>query len=296
MVGRNLCQNLKTLYEIYTPNSQELDLMQKNDCSDYIGTVNPDLIIHAAGYVGGIQENLLRPDHFLYENMIMGFNLIKSAYECGVASFINLGSTCMYPKDIDSQLTEDMILSGRLEPTNEGYALAKIATAKFCQYINNKEKSFNYKTIIPCNLYGPYDKFDPARSHLIPSIIHKLHMAKIRKDDSVLIWGSGTARREFMHVDDLVSFIKMAITGLDRMPELVNVGLGIDYSVYDYYEFAKEIIGFNGIFKFDYTKPEGMKMKLSSTYRAQEFGWTPNIDIHNGISKTYEFYKGVINE
>ena len=218
----------------------------------------------------------------------MGKNLIDAAHKIKIPILINLGSSCMYPKDRNHELQEDDILTGSLEPTNEGYALAKISVAKMCEFLA-KEKEVFYKTIIPCNLYGKWDKFDPDKSHMVPSVIRKLHLAKL-KNEKAVIWGDGTARREFMYAKDLADFISLAIIKYDKLDSYTNVGLGYDYSINEYYTKAAEVIGFDKGFEYDLTKPTGMKKKLCSVKKQTELGWKPKYDLKLGLEETYNFF------
>jgi GDP-L-fucose synthase len=200
MVGRNIIDHIEAKnYEILSPKSSDLNLLNYNDTKNYITSNKPDIIIHTAGVVGGIEANINNPVKFLVENTQMGINILTVSKEMKIKTFINLSSSCMYPKDSNNPLSEEQILSGELEPTNEGYALAKICTTKLCEYINREDNSFSYKTIIPCNLYGKYDNFDNNSSHMIPAVIKKIHEAKKNNLQFVNIWGDGLARREFMY-------------------------------------------------------------------------------------------------
>ena len=289
MVGRNLCEHLKNLnYFVLSPTRNELDLMNLSQIQLYLKTNKPDCVVHCAGLVGGIQANISKPFSFLYINCQIGLNLINSCIEFGIPKLINLGSSCMYPKDSEIALKEDMILSGYLEPTNEGYAIAKIATAKLCEFADI-QYGINYKTIIPCNLYGKYDKFDSENSHMIPAVIRKIHNANLGNYEPV-IWGNGTARREFMYAEDLSDFIEWSLRNYEKLELLTNIGLGFDYSILDYYKEISKVVGYKGNFTFDKTKPEGMKKKLCSIEKQKKLGWSPKYTLSEGLKKTYEFY------
>lgn len=291
MVGRNLLESEEASnYDILYPTSKELDLKDFEAVSNYFLKCKPDFIVHAAGKVGGIQANISNPLAYLDDNLIIGRNVIKAAYDQDIYNLINLGSTCMYPRGINNPLSENLILTGELEPTNEGYALAKIAIAKLCQYINAQDKKMNFKTIIPCNLYGRFDKFSPEQSHLLPAIICKIHAAKILSKDTVEIWGDGTVRREFMYAGDLCSAIWKAISEIDTVPNLFNCGLGHDYSVNEYYDEVAKVIGWNGIFIHNLEQPVGMKQKLSDISLQENWGWGPTTSLSQGIKQTYSFY------
>ncbi|WNQ10427.1 GDP-L-fucose synthase [Paenibacillus aurantius] len=289
MVGRNLMEKNES-FNFLTPSSNELDLLSYDKTFQYLKFHKPDFIVHAAGRVGGIQANISDPVRFLIENLDMGRNIVMAARNLKILNLLNLGSSCMYPRNGVNPLKEDSILKGELEPTNEGYALAKITISKLCQYITNDNNDFQYKTLIPCNLYGRWDKFDPRHSHMIPAVIQKVHKAKISGEKEVLIWGDGTARREFMYAGDLANCILKSISNFNSLPNIMNVGLGYDYSIKEYYETIANIIGFQGVFVYDLEKPTGMKQKLVDTNLQTKWGWKPETSLKDGISKTYNFY------
>ena len=298
MVGRNIVEfNKSKNYILLTPSSKKLNLLDRKAVDDYLKAYAPDIIIHCAGIVGGIQANIANPVKFLVENTQMGLNITMSAYEHGVQKFINMSSSCMYPRDAKNPLSEELILKGELEPTNEGYAIAKVASTRLCEYINRENSEFQYKTIIPCNLYGRYDKFDPKHSHMLPAVIKKIHEAKVSNQTTLDIWGNGEARREFMYAEDLADFTYFAIENFESMPQNINVGLGHDYTINEYYKAIAEVIGYQGEFVHDLSKPVGMKQKLIDDTKLQSFGWKHKTSLKDGIQKTYEYYlKEVISE
>lgn len=297
MVGRNILEHpMSRGLDIHSPSRSELDLRDKNRIRRCLEVLAPDLIIHAAGRVGGISANINYPYDFLLENLEIGTNIISAAVDVGVPRLLNLASSCIYPKDVEGALTEDMILGGRLEPTNEGYALAKITALRLCEFISKRSDKINYKTLIPCNLYGPHDKFDLSSAHLIPAIISKVHAAKVSGDAAVEIWGDGTARREFMYVEDLASAVLRIARNYDQTPSLMNIGLGYDHTVLDYYRAVADVVNWNGNFTFDLTKPAGMKRKLLNVDLQTAWGFQPSHTLKMGIRKTYEFYKGTMNK
>ncbi len=291
MVGRNLIEHPRAAqFELLTPSSGELDLTDFPSTLAYLEARNPDLIIHAAGRVGGIQANLADPVGFLVENMDMGRNIVLAARDSGVPRLINLGSSCMFPRNAPNPLSEEMVLAGELEPTNEGYALAKVMTARLCDYVSRANKELSYKTLIPCNIFGRYDSFDPAVSHLVPAIICKMHKAMVSGDAIVEIWGDGTARREFMFAEDLAELVWMAVTKFDALPQMMNVGVGEDHTINEYYETIAGVVGWKGEFSHDHSRPAGMKQKLVSVKRQTEFGWQPKTSLEEGIRLTYDFF------
>ncbi len=292
MVGRNFQEYSRTAeFEILAPSSRELDLTDFKAVESFLHSHKPDIVIHAAGRVGGIQANLREPVRFLMENLDLGRNIVWAARSVGIKRLLNLGSSCMYPRDCAIAFSEDMVLKGELEPTNEGYALAKIITARLCAYISRETPEYQYKTLISSNLYGRHDHFDPARSHLVPAIIRKIHQAKESGSPSVEIWSDGKARREFMYAGDLAECLVQAIRNFETLPEMMNVGTGRDYSVDEYYQLAAEVIGYSGHFRHEITKPAGTMRKLVSTKRAEEWGWRAKTNLRDGIAHTYDFYR-----
>lgn len=291
MVGQNIIEhNNAQDWDIVAPTSSELNLTNAQEVDAFVMNLQPEIIVHAAGHVGGIQANIANPIMFLERNVNIGRNIIMAGYAAGVTRFLNLASTCMYPSVAQNPLEENMILTGALEYTNEGYALAKIMATRLCQYIRRENPVMQYKTIIPCNLFGRHDKFDPKNSHLLPAIIHKIHQAKVHQKKSVEIWGDGTARREFMYAGDLADCILRATNNMDSFPELMNCGIGCDYSINEYYRAVAEVICWDGEFSYDLSKPVGMRQKLCSIERQSVWGWAPPTSLSNAISKTYDFY------
>lgn len=291
MVGKNILESpLSSQFDFIFPSSSELNLLDKDEVTRFLSKHSPDMVIHAAGIVGGIQANIANPVRFLVDNMQMGLNILTEARDAGVQRFMNMSSSCMYPRNAPNPLSENLILKGELEPTNEGYALAKIASTRLCEYINREDEEFLYKTVIPCNLYGRYDKFDPNHSHMIPAVIRKIAEAKEQGKEVIDIWGDGLARREFMYAGDLADFVFYAISKFEEMPQNINVGLGHDYTINEYYQAIADVIGFEGKFEHDLSKPVGMRQKLIDDSKLQEFGWHYKTELSDGIRKTYQFY------
>lgn len=291
MVGKNILEhNNSKDYFFLNPTRDELDLLDAQQINEYIKKNRPDTIIHAAGIVGGIEANIRHPVKFLYDNSQMGLNIINSSLLNDVPRFINIASSCMYPKLAPNPLKEDMILEGALEPTNEGYALAKILACKLCEYISNSYSDKFYKTVIPCNLYGKYDNFSENSSHMIPAVINKIHKAML-KNEEVEIWGDGEARREFMPASSLADFIFYALKNFEKMPQTLNVGLGYDCSISEYYNVIAGVIGYKNSFKHDLSKPIGMKQKLVDIERLENFGWMNKTNLEDGILEAYQYYK-----
>jgi GDP-L-fucose synthase len=296
MVGRNILESPEAEnYNFIYPKSDELNLLDFSAVNRYVSKFNPEFIVHAAGQVGGIQANIASPVDFLINNLDMGRNILLSARNAGVKKLLNLASSCMYPRLAPNPLSEEYILKGELEPTNEGYALAKILTLRLSEYINKEDETLIYKTFIPCNLYGKYDNFETAHSHLIPAIIHKVHCAKIKNDKTVEIWGDGNARREFMYAGDLAKAIFKAFENFEKTPNLLNIGTGIDYSIYEYYQTIADVIGWSGDFTYNLKMPVGMRQKLVSITRQSKWGWQPETSLRAGIKNSYDYYLEINN-
>lgn len=291
MVGRNFLEHPAIgEFDVLAPRSNELNLLDYKAVETYLREKSPGIVIHAAGRVGGIQANIREPVRFLIDNLDMGRNIVSAARSTGVKQLLNLGSSCMYPRNASNPLHEDMVLKGELEPTNEGYALAKVVTARLCEYISREDSTCRYKTLIPCNVYGRHDKFDPAHSHLVPAIIHKIHEAKSSGSGSVEIWGDGSARREFMYAGDLADCLIEAVQRFDTLPDTMNVGIGEDATINEYYKTVAEVIGYHGLFKHDLSKPIGMMQKLVSTQKSLAWGWRAKTSLQDGIAKTHSYY------
>jgi len=290
MVGRNLLARLQREegVDALAPMRSELDLLDQQCVKSYMHNHQPDFVFHLAAKVGGIQANINDPVAFLVENTLMNIHVMMAALESGVKQFVNLGSSCMYPRN-RNVLRESDILTGELEPTNEGYALSKLTAARLCQYIS-RTQGLQYKTIVPCNIYGRYDHFDPVRSHMVPAVIRKLHEAKVAGAKQVDIWGDGQSRREFMFVDDLVDFLLLAMSDMEKIPDVVNVGLGEDYSIDEYYQVGASVVGYQGAFSHDLSKPAGMRRKLMDVSAASMLGWHAKTSLYDGMKLLYNYY------
>lgn len=291
MVGKNVLEHpaIKS-YEMVTPLRKELNLLDYAAVERFIREHKPDMVIHAAGTVGGIQANMKEPVRFLMDNLDMGRNIVWASRQIGIRKLINLGSSCMYPRNALNPLPEDAILQGELEPTNEGYALAKITIARLCQYISRENPDYQYKTLIPCNLYGRWDRFDLFSGHMIPAVIMKIHEAKERDYNHVEMWGDGTARREFMFAGDFADSLVHAIHHFDSMPSIMNVGTGRDFSIDEYYRAIASAIGYKGSFTHDLSKPVGMKQKMVKIDLLNAWGWRARTSLKEGLTATYQFY------
>ncbi len=292
MLGRAVIRALRAHgIEPLAPTSAELDLTHEDAVRAFVASTTPDAVVHTAGRVGGIAANVADPVGFLTQNMSIGMNVITACHDADVPRLINVSSSCMYPKDLQRPLVEDDVLTGQLEPTNEGYALAKIASDRLCAYIAQTAGRF-YRTIVPSNLYGPNDHFDEQRGHLVANAIRKVELARRTGLPSVEVWGDGTARREFTYVDDVAGWIaEVAMDGLDDLPLRLNAGVGVDYTVREYYEHISRISGYPGELSFDVSKPAGMARKLMDSGRARAHGWNAPTSLDEGLARTVEFYR-----
>lgn len=276
---------------ILAPSRAELPLTDGGAVADWFAANPVDAVIHAAARVGGIQANIDHPVDFLVENLRMNDAVIMGAHQAGVSRLIFLGSSCMYPRDYRQPLREDDILAAPLEPTNEGYALSKITGSRLCDYIARTHSDRHYKTLIPCNLFGTEDHFGSVASHLIAAIVTKVVDARNAGEDSVEIWGSGKARREFLFVDDLVRFMLDALHRLEDFPQVLNVGYDTDHSVAEYYEMVGRIARYRGGFHHDVSRPEGMMRKCMTSARAHELGWAPQTPMEEALTAVIAAYE-----
>ena len=266
----------------------ELDLTEQLAVRGFFESVRPEAVIMAAARVGGIHANNSRPAQFIRDNLLIQDNVIDSASRAGVEKFVFLGSSCIYPKLAPQPIKEEYLLTGSLEPTNEWYAIAKIAGVKMCQAFR-RELGFNAISLMPTNLYGPGDNFDLQNSHVLPALIRRVHEAKLRGDPSVSIWGSGTPRREFLHVDDLADAVLYLLHRYDAEP-IVNIGWGEDVTIRELAELIVRVIGYSGELIFDAAKPDGTPRKLLDVSRLNELGWRARIPLKQGIEQTYAWF------
>jgi GDP-L-fucose synthase len=266
----------------------QLDLADERAVQSFFTLEKPSIVIVAAGKVGGIKANNDFPVEFLLDNLRMQNNVIQSAYEAGVRKLLFLGSSCIYPKFAPQPIPETALLSGPLEPTNEPYAIAKIAGIKLCQAYSREHRA-NFISAMPANLYGSNDNFDLETSHVLAALLRKAHEAKTRKDRELIVWGSGKPRREFLHVDDLGSACLFLLEKYDS-PEIINVGCGEDISIRELAELICDVVGFTGELAWDGTKSDGTPRKLLDITKLHNLGWQPTIPLRDGIAQTYDWF------
>jgi len=299
LVGSAIVRQLKSrgFNNLLMVSHNDLDLTIQSDVKSFFEQEKPDYVILAAAKVGGIYANNSYPANFIYQNTMIETNIINSAFENKVKRLLFLGSTCIYPKDIEQPMREDALLTDTLEPTNEPYALAKILGIKLCESYN-RQFGTDFRSVMPTNLYGINDNFDSENSHVIPGLIQRFHNAKVKKDDQVTVWGTGNAMREFLFVDDMAE-ASLFVLELDKqiydantkpMISHINVGSGKDITIKELAEEIKEVVGFQGKLSFDTSKPDGSARKLIDVSRLSNMGWNYSTSLREGLEKTYEWY------
>ncbi len=293
LVGNAIVRNLqhKGFTNLVLQTHKQLDLTRQRETEQFFAKEKPDYVFLAAAKVGGIMANTTYPAEFIYQNTMIAFNVINSAYKTGVKKLLNLGSSCIYPKFAPQPIQEQHLLTGQLEPTNEAYAIAKIAALRLCRHYNDQYGT-NYISAMPTNLYGPNDNFDLETSHVLPALIRKFHEAKVGKKPEVILWGTGTPRREFLHVDDLADALVFLMEKCDykQIGEIVNVGTGEDVTIKELAETVQQNVGYQGKIRWDTTKPDGTPRKLLDVSRLHALGWMHKISLQRGIAETYQWF------
>lgn len=290
LVGSALVRNLEKngFTNLVTRTRQELDLLDKDAVAKFFATEKPDYVFMAAAKVGGIMANQTKPAEFIYENLTVQNNLIHQAYLAGVKKLLFLGSSCIYPKLAPQPIKEEYLLTGALEPSNDAYALAKIAGIKMCQSYNTQYGT-NFISVMPTNLYGPNDNFDLETAHVLPAMIRRFHEAKQNQAPEITLWGTGTPRREFLHVDDLASACLHLMQTYNES-EIVNIGTGEDVTIKELAKTVANTVGYSGKISWDSTKPDGTPRKLLDVSKLHELGFQHQTSLTDGIKKTYEWY------
>ncbi len=299
MVGSAIVRHLERLGHscIITRTRSELDLLDQRAVMAFMQSEKIDQVYLAAAKVGGIHANNTYPAEFIHENLVVQSNVIHAAHKSGVRNLLFLGSSCIYPRDIPQPMQEESLMRGYLEPTNEPYAIAKIAGIKMCESYN-RQYGRDYRSVMPTNLYGPGDNFHPENSHVIPALLRRFHEAALRQDKEVVIWGSGTPMREFLHVDDMAA-ASVHVMNLDNaayqahtqpMMSHINIGTGKDCTIRELAETIAKVTGFAGRLTFDASKPDGTPRKLLDVSRIKSLGWEPVISLEKGLSDTYAWF------
>ena len=294
MVGASVCRRLeRESVDVLTASRDELDLCNAAATEEYFAHHRPDSVIFAAAKVGGIVANNSYPVEFLSDNVLMAVGAINAAYKAGVKRFLFLGSTCIYPRDCPQPIQESSLLTGSLEKTNEAYALAKIAGLKLCQYYR-QQHGVMFHSAMPTNLYGPGDNYHPEHSHVLPALISRFHQAKLEQSPSVTIWGTGSPRREFLFVDDLADAI-VHLLMLEDPPDWINVGTGVDQTILELASLVAQTVDYNGAIETDPTRPDGTPIKCCDVSRLNSTGWKHQVDLPEGLRRTYESFKSELN-
>jgi GDP-L-fucose synthase len=289
MVGSSITRLLELQgRKVITVDRSILDLRRQPEVEFWLRANKPTAIVFAAAKVGGILANSTYPADFIYDNLTIQTNVIHGAHEAGVDRLVFLGSSCIYPKFAPQPITESALMTGPLEPTNEWYAIAKIAGIMTCQAYR-RQHGRRYISVMPCNLYGPNDNFDLQTSHVLPALIRKFHEAKISGADEVVVWGTGTPLREFLHVDDLAKGVVFCLDHFDEY-EHINCGAGFDVSIREIAEAIGRVVGFEGKLVFDATKPDGTPRKIMDSSRIRALGWRPEISLEEGLASAYRWY------
>ncbi|MCE5198294.1 MAG: GDP-L-fucose synthase [Armatimonadota bacterium] len=290
LVGSSITRRLNSAgyTNLVLRTSSELDLRDQYATRKFFEDIKPEYVFLAAAKVGGILANNTYPSDFIRDNLLIQTNIIDSAYCNGAKKLLFLGSSCIYPKLAPQPITEDCLMTGPLEPTNDAYAIAKIAGIKMCQSYT-KQYGFNTISLMPTNLYGPEDNFHPENSHVLPALIRRFHEAKITNAPEITIWGTGKPMREFLHVDDMADAAAFLMNNYDS-PDIVNVGTGDDLSIRELAEIIADVVGFKGELRFDSSKPDGTPRKLLDISRILSLGWKPSIGLVDGIKATYQWY------
>lgn len=290
LVGSAIVRNLqqKPGVELFTKTRQELDLRDRGAVEQFLKAAKPEVVVVAAAKVGGIQANYQSPVEFLLENLEIQNSVITASFLAGVKKLLFLGSSCIYPRLAPQPISEDALLTGPLEVTNEPYALAKITGIKLCQAYA-RQCGANFVSLMPTNIYGPNDNFDLQNSHVLAALLRKAHEAKVSGNPSIVVWGTGNPRREFLHTDDLADAVAFLIEHYDS-PEIVNVGCGRDVTIRELAELVCDVVGFTGTLEFDSTKPDGTPRKLLDVSKLSKLGWQAKIPLREGIESTYEWF------
>ncbi len=293
LVGHNTVEELRACgyTNLLTPSSGDLNLCDEKATDAFFTTQKPEVVLHVAGRVGGIQANIDNPVAFLQENLEMGLSVLKAAQKHGVKKLINMGSSCIYPRECPQPMKEEYMLTGPLEPTNEGYGLAKIAILKLCAAMH-AEDGLNMYTVIPPNLYGRHERLDSEHSHVIAGLMLKCTQAHKNGDPTVTLWGTGSARREFLNAKDVAKGLVFFLEKIDApaIPEnFINIGSGKDISIRELADIIRDIVGYEGTIIWDSTRPDGMPQKLLDSTRAETLGWKPTIDLQEGLKDFYAY-------
>ena len=294
MLGQHLVPMLENKgHRVLTPSREDVDLTDADATRSYIQSTAIDAVVHCAAYVAGIASSRASKHHSFDANVSMGMNLIRSCLENGITTLLNVGSATVYPSEAPQPLSESSLGQGAFEGPIEGYALSKYVVYRACA-MANEQHNVSYKTVLPCNLFGPYDNFSLETGHMLPAILHRMHQAKEQNNSPIVIWGDGSAKREFLYAPDLADFICFALDNFESLPEVMNVGSGVEVSVNEMHQHMAKITGYTGELKHDFDKPVGRLRRYLNLHHQQRLGWSPKTPFEEALAITYDYLRGTL--
>lgn len=294
MLGQHLVPMLENKgHRVLTPSREDVDLTDADATRSYIQSTTIDAVVHCAAYVAGIASSRASKHHSFDANVSMGMNLIRSCLENGITTLLNVGSATVYPSEAPQPLSESSLGQGAFEGPIEGYALSKYVVYRACA-MANEQHNVSYKTVLPCNLFGPYDNFSLETGHMLPAILHRMHQAKEQNNAPIVIWGDGSAKREFLYAPDLADFICFALDNFESLPEVMNVGSGVEVSVNEMHQHMAKITGYTGELKHDFDKPVGRLRRYLNLHHQQRLGWSPKTPFEEALAVTYDYLRGIL--
>ena len=294
MLGQHLVPMLENKgHRVLTPSREDVDLTDADATESYIQSSTIDAVVHCAAYVAGIASSRASKHHSFDANVSMGMNLIRSCLENGITTLLNVGSATVYPSEAPQPLSESSLGQGAFEGPIEGYALSKYVVYRACA-MANEQHNVAYKTVLPCNLFGPYDNFSLETGHMLPAILHRMHQAKEQNNSPIVIWGDGSAKREFLYAPDLADFICFALDNFESLPEVMNVGSGVEVSVNEMHQHMAKITGYTGELKHDFDKPVGRLRRYLNLHHQQRLGWSPKTPFEEALAITYDYLRGTL--
>ncbi|MGB2352844.1 MAG: NAD-dependent epimerase/dehydratase family protein [Candidatus Poseidoniaceae archaeon] len=294
MLGQHLVPMLENKgHRVLTPSREDVDLTNADATESYIQSSTIDAVVHCAAYVAGIASSRASKHHSFDANVSMGMNLIRSCLENGITTLLNVGSATVYPSEAPQPLSESSLGQGAFEGPIEGYALSKYVVYRACA-MANEQHNVSYKTVLPCNLFGPYDNFSLETGHMLPAILHRMHQAKEQNNSPIVIWGDGSAKREFLYAPDLADFICFALDNFESLPEVMNVGSGVEVSVNEMHQHMAKITGYTGELKHDFDKPVGRLRRYLNLHHQQRLGWSPKTPFEEALAITYDYLRGTL--
>jgi len=295
MLGQHLVPMLEEKgHRVLAPSREDVDLTDADATQAYIQSTTIDAVVHCAAYVAGIASSRASKHHSFDANVSMGMNLIRSSLESGITTLLNVGSATVYPSEAPQPLSESSLGQGAFEGPIEGYALSKYVVYRACA-MANEQHNVSYKTVLPCNLFGPYDNFSLETGHMLPAILHRMHQAKEQNNSPIVIWGDGSAKREFLYAPDLADFICFALDNFESLPEVMNVGSGVEVSINEMHEHMAKITGYTGELKHDFDKPVGRLRRYLDLQYQQQLGWSPKTPFKEALAITYDYLRGALD-